>query len=103
MSTHSVPAGLDIGPAGPGLVAKLLTVETLQWFSHKGPHSETPVPSGKSDGVLFPNQYHLYHVCGFRLLFLCIPFCRPGVSLVLDCMCYDRVRLVVVCMVVQLS
>ena len=78
VSSSVVPAGLEIWPAGPGLVAKLLTVEALQWFSHKGPHSETPVPSGKSDGALFPYQYYLYHVCGFRLLFLCIPFCLPG-------------------------
>ena len=60
VSSSEVPAGLDIGPAGPGLVAKLLTVEALQWSSHKGPHSDTPVPSGKSDGVLFLYQYYLY-------------------------------------------
>ena len=54
VSSSALPAGLDIGPAGPGLVATLLTVQALQWFSHKGPHSETPIPSGNSDGVLFP-------------------------------------------------
>ena len=52
-----------------------MTVEALQWFSHKGPHSETSVPYDTSDGVLFPYQYSLYHVCGFLFLFLCIPFC----------------------------
>ena len=50
--------------------AKLLSIEAQQWFSDKGPHSETPVPSGKSDGVLFSYQYYRYHVCRFRLLFL---------------------------------
>ena len=46
VSSSALPAGLEF-----------LSVEALQWFSHKGPHSETPVPSRKSDGVLFPYQY----------------------------------------------
>ena len=30
MSSSAIPASLDIGPEGPGLVAKLLAVEALQ-------------------------------------------------------------------------
>ena len=34
----------------------VLVVEALLWFSHKGPHSKTPVPSSKSDGVFLPTS-----------------------------------------------
>ena len=78
VSSRAVPAGLGLGPAGPGLVSKLLAVEALQGSAHKGPQSEAPVSSGESDGVLFPRQYYLYQVCWFRLFFLCIPLGHPG-------------------------
>ena len=67
MPPRAVLAGLDLGPAGPGLVTKLLAVVALQWPTHKGSHPEAPVPSGKSGGVLFPHQYYFDHICRFRL------------------------------------
>ena len=78
VSSRAVPAGLDLGPAGPGLVAKLLAVEALQGSAHKGPQLEAPVPSGKSDGVLFPHQYYFDQIGGFRLLFFCVRAYKQG-------------------------
>ena len=51
MSSCAISAGLDFRPACPGMGAERLAIETLLMLFHKGPHSEAPVPSGKSGGV----------------------------------------------------
>ena len=51
-SSGTVPVGLDIGPAGPGMAAKLLAVEKLQWFYHVRSQLVTSVSLGKSGGML---------------------------------------------------
>ena len=53
MPSGAVHVCLGIGHAGPGLVAKLLPVDELPWFSHKGHHLETTVSSGKYTVSLF--------------------------------------------------
>ena len=50
MSSGAIPASLDIGPAGPGLVAKLLAVEALPWFSYVSYHPVTSVSPCKYGG-----------------------------------------------------
>ena len=37
-----------------GMIAEPLAIEALLRPFHKGPHSEAPVPSGKSGGVFLP-------------------------------------------------
>ena len=64
-----IPTGLDLGPAGPGLVAKLLAVEVLQGSAHKRPQSEASVPSGKSDGCCFPTSTILTKLVGSACCF----------------------------------
>ena len=59
----AISAGLDFRPACPGMVTELLVIEALLRPFHKGPHSEAPVPSDKSDEVCLPCQKYLYHDC----------------------------------------
>ena len=63
MSSCAISAGLDFRPASPGMVTELLEIEALLRPYHKGPHSESTVPSGKYDGVFLPCKNYLHHVC----------------------------------------
>ena len=54
MSSYTIYAGQDYRPAGPGMVAELLAIESILRPFHKGPHSKAAVPFGKSGGLLVP-------------------------------------------------
>ena len=53
VSFSTVSVGLEIGPAGHGLVAKLLAVEVLHWFLHVWCHPVTSVFLCKYEGCYF--------------------------------------------------
>ena len=76
MSSSAIYAGLDFQPACPGIVAELLAIETMFRPFQKGPHSEPPIPSGKSGGAFLPCQNYLHHAgvfCKFCVVVVVYP------------------------------
>ena len=80
MSSGAIPASLDIGPAGPVRVAKVLEVEALPWFSYVRSQPVTSVSPYKSGGGGVASLRGPPSSCVRRYgrLFLLHPFCDSG-------------------------